>query len=112
MVSTVSGCSPRGHSDVDRSAMAAVRPWYDQRLTMPPVPPVKAVARRQARSLASLPLFTNMTVSRPGGMPAMIRSARTTASCRYRVLVLSRPAWRAMASTTAGWAWPTTGTLL
>ncbi len=63
--------------------MAAVSPWYDQRLTMPPLPSVCAVARRQARSLASLPLFTNMTVSRPGGMPATIRSAsRTTASCR------------------------------
>ncbi len=63
--------------------MAAVSPWYDQLVQMPPVPPVATVASRQARSLASLPEFTNMTVSSSAGMLAVRRSARsTTDSCR------------------------------
>ena len=68
---------------------------------------------RQARSFASLPELTNRTRSRPPGIVAARRSASsTTASCRYRVFVFSGAAWPAIASTTRGWACPTTGTLL
>ena len=78
MVPTCGGRSPRGHSSGERSAIAAETPWYAQSVTIPPRPPVYVVASRQARSFASLPEFTNMTVSSPGGIVATSRSASST----------------------------------
>ncbi len=70
---------PRFHSSGERSAMAVVTPWYANSVTTPPVPPVTVVARRHARSFASLPEFTSITVSSPSGMVAISRSASSRA---------------------------------
>ena len=84
-------------------------------MTSAPAPPVHVVARRHAVSFASLPEFTNSTVSSPdpAGIVATSRSASSTgASVRYRMFVFSIRDCRAIASATRGCACPTTGTLL
>ena len=88
-------------------------PWYANAVHIPPRRPVTIVAIRHARSLASVPEFTNSTVSSSGGHVAISRSASSIAlGCRYRVCVLMRALWRAIAATTRGCACPTHGTLL
>ena len=75
-----SGPSPRTHSSGERSAITVVTPWYANSVTSPPLPPVTVVASRHARSFASLPEFTSITVSRPSGMVAINRSASSSAA--------------------------------
>ena len=115
MRATFAGRKPSGHSSGERSAVAAVTPWYACSVTIAPRRPVAPVAIRQAMSFASLPELTSITVSRPvpGGIDASRRSASSTSgSYRYRACVLSRRVCRTTASVTRGWQWPTTGTLL
>ena len=77
------------------------------------LPPVQAVAIRQASSLASVPEVVNRQVSSGSGMVASSRSASSTMPwCRYREWVLRTRSWRLTAWVTVGWACPTTATLL
>ena len=112
-VSTWSGAGAPSQSSGESAVVASVMPWYAKAVQSPPRRPVTALAMRQARSFASEPELTRITVSRPGGHVAISRSASPIAvGCRYRVWVLIRRLWRAIAADTRGCACPTHGTLL